>query len=119
MVACGGSSDARSLLQGIRFMTNSDQLTPWFSMWTKPRDTIRQIIDSDDPEKMVLHLAAVGGISSSLSSAAGNYAGDQIPLVCISAECFYPGPGSGLEARHQSNTFGPLWPGRKFQSFGQ
>ena len=77
-------------------MINSDPLNPWFSMWTSPRDTIQQIIDSDDPEKMVLLLASVGGISSSLSSSAGNYAGDQLPLVWIIVGSLIVGPIAGV-----------------------
>ena len=65
-------------------------------MWIKPRETIQQIIDSDDPENMVLFLAAVGGISSSLSSSAGNYAGDQLPLVWIIAGSLFIGPIAGV-----------------------
>ena len=77
-------------------MTNSDQLNPWFSMWTRPRETIQKIIDSDDPEKMVLFLAAIGGISSSLSSSAGNYAGDQLQLVWIIVGSLIVGPIAGV-----------------------
>lgn len=77
-------------------MQNSDQLNPWFSMWTRPRDTIQQIIDSDDPENMVLLLAAVGGISSSLNSSASNYVGDQFSLVSIIVGAFFIGPIAGV-----------------------
>jgi Yip1 domain len=41
-------------------------LNPWFSIWTKPRATIRQIIRTDN-EPMVLALAAIGGLSTALS----------------------------------------------------
>ena len=77
-------------------MTNSDPLNPWFSMWTKPRDTIQQIIDSDDPKNMVLFLAAISGISSILSGAVGNNTGDQQPLVGIIAGALIVGPIAGV-----------------------
>jgi hypothetical protein len=41
-------------------------LNPWFSIWTKPRATIRQIVEIDE-EHMVLLLAAVGGFSTALA----------------------------------------------------
>ena len=64
-------------------MQNNDQLNPWFSMWNRPRDTIQKIVDSDDPENMVLLLAAVGGVSSSLNSSSSNFVGDQFSLMSI------------------------------------
>ena len=36
--------------------TSPQQLNPWFSIWTNPRDTIQQIVD-EDPTDMVLLLA--------------------------------------------------------------
>ena len=65
-------------------------------MWTKPRDTIQQLIDSDDPKKMVLFLAAITGISNILRSAAGNNIGDQQPLVGIIAGALIVGPIAGV-----------------------
>lgn len=43
-------------------MTNSNHLNPWYSMWRHPKVTVQQIIDSDDPERWVLLLAALSGI---------------------------------------------------------
>ncbi|WLE96897.1 MAG: Yip1 family protein [Candidatus Electrothrix communis] len=45
--------------------TSKQHLNPWFSMWTQPRATIQQIID-DDPEHMVLLLAALAGFVQAL-----------------------------------------------------
>ncbi len=43
-------------------MTNSTKmLTPWFSIWTKPRATIQQVIDTN-PRRFVLLLAAMAGV---------------------------------------------------------
>lgn len=39
----------------------SINLNPWFTMWTLPRATIRQIIDTD-PRKKILLLASIVGI---------------------------------------------------------
>ena len=49
---------------------NHQALNPWVSMWTKPRVTIQQIIDTD-PERWVLVLAALSGISYTLSDRLG------------------------------------------------
>ncbi len=40
-----------------------ESLNPWFSVWTKPRATIRQIVETD-PTYLVLVLAVLGGIAS-------------------------------------------------------
>lgn len=77
-------------------MQNSDQLNPWFSMWNRPRDTIQQIVDSDDPENMVLLLAAIEGVSSSLNSSSSNFVGDQFSLMSILLAVLFIGPIVGV-----------------------
>ncbi len=47
---------------------NNQILNPWVSMWTKPRATIQQIVDTD-PERLVLVLAAIAGFSQALARA--------------------------------------------------
>ncbi len=42
-------------------------LNPWLSIWTKPRATIRQIVETD-PKYMVVPVAALAGISGGLSN---------------------------------------------------
>jgi hypothetical protein len=44
-----------------------DSMTPFLSIWTQPRATIRRIVDSD-PTRNVLALAAIGPAMSSLVS---------------------------------------------------
>ena len=48
-------------------MTNgvADSISPFFSIWTEPRATIRRIVDSD-PTRNVLTLAAIGPALNSL-----------------------------------------------------
>jgi len=36
-------------------------LNPWFSVWTKPRATIQQIVDSNS-NRFILLLAAISGV---------------------------------------------------------
>jgi len=59
-------------------------LNPWFSIWIKPRETIRWIVDTD-PTRQVILLAALGGIAQSLDRAAGRSAGDilSIPVIFL------------------------------------
>ena len=57
-------------------------LNPWFSMWLHPRQTIRQIV-STNPDRLVVLLAAVGGIAEALTNAASDSKGDDISLQAI------------------------------------
>ncbi|MBI2543080.1 MAG: YIP1 family protein [Candidatus Aenigmarchaeota archaeon] len=57
-------------------------INPWFTMWYKPRETIRKIIKYD-PRYMVLLLAAATGFSSFLSSAAQKSMGDYLTVPFI------------------------------------
>jgi hypothetical protein len=45
----------------------ADSITPFFSIWTEPRATIRRIVDSD-PTRYVIALAAIGPALSALVS---------------------------------------------------
>lgn len=57
-------------------------LNPWFSMWTKPRATIAQIV-ARDPTHLVLPLAAISGFSQALDRASMRSAGDTLDLSVI------------------------------------
>lgn len=75
---------------------NGEQiLNPWISMWTKPRETIRQIV-ATDPQRMVLLLAAVVGVSNFLDRAAARGMGDRIELPLILAAAVIAGPIFGI-----------------------
>lgn len=53
---------------GERHVSTSDfPLTPWTSIWTKPRQTVRQVLDTD-PKRHVLLLAALAGASNALGN---------------------------------------------------
>lgn len=61
---------------------NTDEtpkLNPWTAIWTKPRATIQQIVDTD-PTHWVLPLGALAGISSTLDQASIKSLGDQFNL---------------------------------------
>ena len=59
-------------------------LNPWVSMWTKPRETIQQIVDSD-PTQLVLALAVGAGISNALDRAYMREMGDhyELPILLV------------------------------------
>ena len=76
--------------------TDGDRnLNPWFSIWTKPRQTIQQIVDSN-PDRLVLLLAAIAGISGSLDQLAARHSGDRYDLPIIFAMAAIAGPISGI-----------------------
>jgi len=73
---------------------------PWLYIWNKPRMTIRAIIDSE-PEKYVLILAILAGITRILAQAFGYYMGssymrDIVPLLVIIVASLLFGAASGL-----------------------
>ncbi len=70
-------------------------LNPWFSMWLHPRQTIRQIVRSN-PERLVLVLAAVGGIVQGLVNAESKSSGDKESLLSILLFSLILGPVGGI-----------------------
>jgi hypothetical protein len=61
-------------------------LNPWFSIWTRPRATIAQIV-ARNPTDLVLLLAALGGFGEALDRASGRSAGDTLsmPVIFVAA----------------------------------
>lgn len=57
----------------------TQSMNPWVSIWTKPRGTIRWIVETD-PTRHVVLLAVVGGIANSLSNFELMNLGDFLPL---------------------------------------
>lgn len=70
-------------------------LNPWFSMWTKPRATIHQIVNRD-PNRMIVILAILWGISEALDGASGRSAGDRISLEMVLWGALTIGPIGGV-----------------------
>ncbi|MEM7117173.1 MAG: Yip1 family protein [Chloroflexota bacterium] len=62
--------------------TQQNARNPFISIWIRPRDTIRQIVDAD-PEKHIYFLAAISGIYRVLESATDRSFGDTMPLSVI------------------------------------
>jgi len=66
-------------------------VNPWFSVWTKPRSTIRQIVDSD-PKRLTLLLICLVGIGSALDQMSKANVGDtlSIPVIFLIAAILGP-----------------------------
>ena len=70
-------------------------LNPWFSMWLHPRRTIRQIV-ATNPDRLVLLLAAVGGIAEAFANAESKSTGDKESLMSILLISLILGPIGGI-----------------------
>jgi hypothetical protein len=70
-------------------------VNPWVSIWTRPRETVRYLLETD-PERMVLVLAALGGISQLLDQASTRNAGDTFPVTTAVLLAVLLGPAIGL-----------------------
>ena len=68
---------------------------PWLSIWTSPRATVREILDTD-PAYMVLPLTALAGFFESLGRASWKNLGDHVSLPLILLFCAIGGPLGGL-----------------------
>ena len=65
---------------------NRQTLNPWVSIWTKPRATIQQIVDTD-PKHLVLVLVAIAGFAHALDRAGMSGSGDRFewPMIILVA----------------------------------
>ena len=59
-----------------------DDVMPWFSIWLKPRQTMRQISDTDPSQNIVI-LSILIGAAHALRHAADNNAADFVPLTVV------------------------------------
>lgn len=75
--------------------THQQKLNPWFSIWTKPRVTIQQIVETD-PRRLVLLLAALGGFSTMLDRASMRNLGDKLQWPVLVLLAAIVGPIAGI-----------------------
>ena len=68
---------------------------PFLTIWTRPRATIRAIVDKN-PSYLVVPLAMAGGVVQALDRAAQRNAGDKLPLAGILVMAFALGPIFGV-----------------------
>ncbi len=77
------------------FGTDHVEGNPWLTMWTRPRGTIRMIVDTD-PSRSVILLAVIYGISSTLSRSMQKDTGDVLPLPALLGLAFIGGSIGGI-----------------------
>jgi hypothetical protein len=67
-------------------MESTTGRSPWLTIWTRPRATMREILDTD-PERMVVALAMLGGFSKSLDKASLRNVGEffSVPVIILIA----------------------------------
>ncbi|OBZ11820.1 hypothetical protein A8L34_15945 [Bacillus sp. FJAT-27264] len=58
-------------------------LTPWLSVWTAPRRTIRGFLDSGNPRRNMIWLSMAAGFLSALGRASSKNLGDAMSLPTI------------------------------------
>ncbi len=68
---------------------------PWLAIWVSPRETIRQIVETD-PKQQVILLAILAGIGQSLDKASSNSVGDRWSFSAILVLALIVGPLRGL-----------------------
>lgn len=71
---------------------------PWATVWNRPRETMRGIVRSPDPEQWVLPLAALGGFVRTLDRADWRNLADGAPLFAIFAFALIGGAIGGVIA---------------------
>ncbi len=79
----------------MEIQPQAQALSPFLSIWVKPRETIRNIVDTN-PTKYVTVLAMLAGIRQALDRASSRNTGDSLPLVAILAVCIIVGPIGGI-----------------------
>jgi hypothetical protein len=70
-------------------------LNPWASMWTQPRNTVRQLMLEGEDGRVLL-LAGLAGVAQVLERAAGRNMGDAVPLSNILLAAILMGVPAGL-----------------------
>lgn len=70
-------------------------LNPWFSMWTKPRTTMQQIIEHD-PQRFILPLVMLAGVQQVLDRASFKSLGDKFDWPTIVMIALVAGPVAGI-----------------------
>lgn len=69
--------------------------SPWLTIWTSPRATIRRIVDYD-PKHLVLVLAMLAGFANALNTTSANNLGDILSIPIILLICAIIGPIFGV-----------------------
>ncbi|MBN2412017.1 YIP1 family protein [candidate division KSB1 bacterium] len=83
---------------------------PWSTIWFRPKETIRRIVDTN-PNYQLLLLMILGGIGQTLSNARGM--GEMFPVSTLILICILSGPLSGFLSLYISG-FLLHWACKKF-----
>jgi len=75
----------------------AEPLVPWVSIWTRPRATLRQVLDGD-PGQWVFRLAALGGVAGALRLVSKSAFGNSHPISVVLAVCLGCGALGGIVA---------------------
>jgi hypothetical protein len=73
----------------------AEPLVPWVSIWSRPRATLRQVLDGD-PGRSVFRLAALGGVAGALKLASTSDFGDSHAASLVLAVCLGAGAAGGI-----------------------
>ncbi len=73
----------------------TEPIDPWISIWSRPRATIRHVLDTD-ARRGVYRLAAIGGISGCLTAALQPGFGDTYPVPLVLAVALAGGVVAGI-----------------------
>lgn len=85
-------------------------MNPWFSIWIRPRATIRHVV-AHDPERLVWVLAMLAGIGRALDRADMRNAGDQLQWPFIALGALMVGPLLGVAGLYLGGAL-VRWTGR-------
>jgi hypothetical protein len=72
-----------------------EPIVPWISIWTRPRATLRRILEGD-PLRSVYFLAALGGVAGAVNLATTSGFGDTLPVAATIAVALLGGALGGI-----------------------
>ncbi len=93
------------------------KLNPWFSIWTRPRATMRSILEAG-PGRIALPLALIGGFSQVLCNAAFRSVGDRLSIPQILFASAVVGIAAGLLLFYGMSGL-LLWTGKRLSGRAQ
>ncbi len=77
------------------FTSNEEKLNPWLSIWTRPRMTVATMVRTN-PQKHVILLVVLWGITDSLGRGAGSGIGDRANLLVLLGSAIVAGSLGGV-----------------------
>ena len=84
-----------NLKEALYLSMVEEDKSPWLTIWTSPRATIRRIVDHD-PVHLVLILAMLGGFAQALNNSSSESWGEILSIPVIFLICAIVGAVSGI-----------------------